>query len=100
MNPFIYSQLIFGQIVRIYNGEGIVSSKNGVRDTTHPHAKELNYSICKNQPRCIKDLDIGSGTVKCGTKGLNRISFYLFVYFFFLLYFPTLRPPPVHSCIS
>ena len=40
INPCLYSQLIFGRVPRIHNGERIVSSTNDAGKTGYPHAKE------------------------------------------------------------
>ena len=40
MDPQIYGQLIINKGIRIYNGERIVSSINGVGKTVQSHAKE------------------------------------------------------------
>jgi hypothetical protein len=41
-NPSIYSQLVFKKIntPRSHSRKGVISSLNGVRKTTYPHAKE------------------------------------------------------------
>ena len=44
MNPYLYGELIYNKGRRIYNGEKIASSINGLEKTGQPHAKESNWT--------------------------------------------------------
>ena len=50
LNPWIYSQLIFGKGAKIPNAERIISSKNGTDQTGETHVKigPLSFIIHKS----------------------------------------------------